>query len=288
MKDNIMAVIASIASSKEEIHLLNTYKGVPLLYSAQILDLGSSSIRVFTDTCQTVSMCQEKRTYLQSPRLQDILRADVQFFNIKESVTTLGNISRGSFGIGNRTAIRVQPTDALAIHLRDKSGFCTATGKVFDISQAGIGLFVAWRPSIPRFFFPGASIAVQFQLPGVFSNTQTRPLAAQESESLDRFAAERTRFTTTSGRDVHTGFSGRDASGEGSVINPVIDSQAEVVNLYQDDAMSHFRIGLRVLYNPAQEKFIMSYISQRQSEIIQEIRERYQSLKMGQSVFNFP
>jgi hypothetical protein len=288
MEKNIMAVIASIASSKEEIHLLNTYKGVPLIYSAQILDVGSSSIRVFTDTCQTVSMCLEKRTYLQSPKLQDILRADVQFYNNNEMVTTLGNISRVNFGIGNRTAIRVHPTDALAIHLRDKSGFCTVTGKIYDISQAGIGLFVAWKPSIPRFFFPGSPVAVRFQLPGVYSNTQTRPLAAQESEPLDRFATERTRFTTTSGREVHTGFSGRDVSNGGEVINPGIDSLAEVANIYQDDAMNHFRIGLRVTHNPAQEKFLMSYISQRQSEIIQEIRERYQSIRQGRAIFNFP
>lgn len=287
MEDNLKAVLTTLASAREDVNLLNTYKGVPLIFAAPILEVGLNSIRVATDTCQVVSMVQDKRTYLQSPRLPDVLSAVVESFDSINLVTTLVNITRMNVGIGKRNSVRVHPAEAIRIHLRNKSGFFGMDGQIHDISREGIGLFVGWGPGVQRYFSPGAAVVFQYQLPGVFFKPHTRPMTSRDTEPLDRFATENTRFSTTPGRESLHGSYGKEATGEEKLINPIIESPAEVVNLYQEIGLNRFRIGLHVTGSSVNEKYIMSYISQRQSEIIHEIRECYQMMIQGRSAFYF-
>jgi hypothetical protein len=281
MAENIMQIFNKMVSSGEEINLLNTYKGVPLAHSARITNVGFSTIQVSTDTCQTVSMYIEKKTYIQSPKICGIYRADVENIENAEMTTTLGSFSAVDFRIGARSEVRVQPADPISVHLSDQTGLCSLNGQISDISQDGLGIYLSWMTMIPRFFPVGAPVFITFQLPGVFSKIQTKPLGGKETGPLDRFATEKTRFSTTTSRDYRSGFSSNNTQTSSQFINPTIEAQAEVANIYQEQVFNRFRIGLHVKNNAQQGHIISKYIGQRQTEIIQEIREKYLLMKQS-------
>lgn len=288
MAENIMKLFSSMASRQEEINLLNTYKGVPMVFSACIINVGYSSIRVSTDTCQTVCMSLEKKTYIQSNQFSETLRADVENLDQADQVTTLGNFAVVDFGIGNRSEIRVQPADNIPVILVDQSSVYRLNGLISDISLDGMGLYVGWRTSIPQIFSPGKQVSISFQLPGAFTIVQTKPLQTQESGRLDRYSSGQTRYATTPLRDFHSQQSSREFQTSVQVLNPNIQTIGEVANLSQDNIFNRFRIGLRVQIDPQQRNFVQKFIAQRQAEIIQEIRERYAVMKRnpgGSQVF---
>ncbi|MHC1784401.1 MAG: PilZ domain-containing protein [Anaerolineaceae bacterium] len=224
-------------------------------------------------------MFVEKKTYIQSPRFSETYRADVENVDNVELITTLGNLSNVNIGIGKRSEVRVQTAAPISINLRDQTGYCSLNGQISDISQDGLGLFVAWMTMVPRFFPAGAPVLLTYQLPGVFVKIQTKPFVVQETRPLDRFATEKTRFSTTSSRNFQSGYTVKDSQSTGQFLNPTIHVQAEVANIYQEHVFNRFRIGLRVENNAQQEQIISKYIGQRQTEIIQEIREQYLAMR---------
>jgi hypothetical protein len=282
MTENIMKLLSKMASTQEEINLLNTYKGVPLTFSARILNVGFASIRVITDTFQSVSMCLDRKTYLQSSKFDEIYRADVESMSKADMITVLGNLANVNYGIGKRSEVRVQPAENITVNVRDQSGGYNLNGLVTDISHDGIGLYIGWRSFLPQLFFAGSPLVLTYQLPGVYLRSQTKPIGSQATGPLDRFSSEKTRFSTTTSRDFRptgTGNLGRDGQAPGQILNPVMQVPAEVANVCQDPVFNRYRIGLRVLNNNLQQQYILKYLAQRQSEIIQEIRERYSMMR---------
>lgn len=132
---------------------------------------------------------------------------------------------------------------------------------------------------MPQLFFSGTQLQLSYQLPGLFIKSQTKPFAAIETVPLDRFSSINTRYSPTLARENRNGNNTKDSQVNTRVLNPVITVPTVVSNIHQDTIFNRYRIGFRIITNNQQQQYILKFITQRQAELIQEIRKRFSLMK---------
>ncbi|MHC1784396.1 MAG: hypothetical protein AB9891_16845 [Anaerolineaceae bacterium] len=275
MAETIMDFFTQMAYKETGTNLLNVYKGVPLSFPAKIIEVGDTYLRVLTDTHQMVSMYLEKSTLIQSEDLPEIVRAEVIELDIKKHMAFLTNFHYVEKGIGNRAEVRIEPKDPLPSQLQDNEEQITLKGELADISREGMGIYLDRANYSSKLIHPNAQLEVIFNLPFEYFKTSDTIKPQSETGLYDRYSRENIRFNPISatGQKHQTG-----PLHEKLLSVPNIQIKAQVVNIHLEKGHDRFRIGMRMLPNSQAAAVISKFISQRQCEIIQEIRELYQLL----------
>jgi hypothetical protein len=201
MSDEFLAQLNDLAASRAEINLLNVFEGVPLSFSAKILGFRENSIDVLTDQHQAVCMFFEKKTFIQSKRLPEILQADVLGLDPIQRIATLSNFSRVKSGIGNRLLVRVQPKDPLEGSIKNQHGKPVMRGELADISQDGIAIYLPEEQFTPTQFYPGANLTVSLRLPGVYVTRLPKTGISSNEAAPGRFDRSNVRYSPNIGRE---------------------------------------------------------------------------------------
>lgn len=256
-------------------NLLNVYKGVPLSFPAKIIEVGDTYLKVITDTYQMVCMYLEKSTLIQSEFLPEIVQAEVIELESKNHMALLSNFQFVEKGIGNRSEVRIQPKDPLAGSIQDKEDLVNFKGELADLSREGIGIYIDRSHFSGRLVYQGAQVDVIIDMPPEYFKITQKSVNETETGFFDRYSRENTRFNpiSTSSQKFHTGPLKSETS-----IDRNLRISAQVVNIHLEKLHDRYRVGLRM--NPTGQAFtaISRFITQRQSEIIQEIRELYHLL----------
>ncbi len=275
MAENLKEVFLRMAQDEKATNLLNVYKGVPLSFPAKIIEVGDAYIRVLAETHQMVSMYLEKSTLIQSVELPEIIQAEVIELDIKKHLALLANFRFMEKGIGNRSEVRIEPRDPLPSKLEDRGEQMTLKGELADISREGLGIYLETAFFSNKIIYQNAIIDVLFTLPVEFSQSLGQSTDHSTSGFYDRFARENIRFNpvSSSGPKFHTG-----PLREKREKYQEIQVKAKVVNILDERRHNRYRIGMKMIPNSQSAGMISKFISQRQCEIIQEIRELYQLL----------
>jgi hypothetical protein len=275
MAETIMDLFKGMANLGTGINLLNVYKGVPLSFPAKIIEVGDSYLRVLSETHQMVSMYLEKSTLIQSEGLPEIVQAEVIELDIRKHLALLANFNYVEKGIGNRAEVRIEPKESLPSELQDKVEQMTLRGELADISREGVGIYIDRANFLSKVIHPNAKLDVIFNLQ--FEYLQTVEINKPQNETVlyDRFSRENIRFNPVSaaGQKHQTG-----PLKEKWINVPNLQIKAQVVNIHLEKGHDRYRIGMRMLPDSQAAAVISKFISQRQCEIIQEIRELYQLL----------
>jgi hypothetical protein len=276
MADDIMTLFLQMAVSQKHTNLLNVYKGVPLSFSAKIVEVGDSYLRVLTDTYQMVSMYLEKKTLIQAELLPEIVQAEVIELNPQKRMAVLANFSYVERGIGNRTEVRIQPRDPLTSEIQDKQENISLQGELADISRDGLGVYLDRRQFSSKLIYPEAQININLELPEEYLKDLPKNKIQPTSGFYDRYSRENIRFNPAEIKGQKRLSSSKEGNGDHWIGSPAINITATVVNIHLEKTHNRYRIGMRILPTNQSSSLIARFISQRQSEIIQEIRELYQ------------
>lgn len=124
-----------------ELELLNLYKGVNIKHNAKIVDITNDSMILNTNFMQILAIKDEGNAFIVAgDNLTSHVKADFVNINLSDNLITLKNFSRlKTMAALQRKHPRVYPKIITEATLRNSAGV-EINGKLFDISQGGIGV----------------------------------------------------------------------------------------------------------------------------------------------------
>jgi hypothetical protein len=279
MTQNMIELIKNLAISGEEAYLFNVYKGIPLSFPAKIVEIGDSSLKVLTDSYQTLCMYMEKRTYIQSQALPEVLQAEVIELDSLERLAVLANFSPAESGIGRRMQVRIPPRNPMEGNIQDQEENYVVRGELADISPNGAAIYLPAGIFSVEQFHKGAVVTISLTLPGEFTTGMPAAAEAQlDHSSDDPFTRETRRVAAVSGQGPEPDSTQPNAAGLQHVVDPDLSIEAEVAYLHAEEFHNRYRIGVRFMPGEAARSLISQFIVQRQAEIVHEIKVMYELL----------
>lgn len=161
---DIFDQLIRLAQTKQEVRLVNEYKGIPISYEAVLQSVGENSATLAVHKYQAVCLELERRTFIISEGLTSVLRAQVASVDVVSSTSTLNEFSYAPETIGGRSAVRVEPKEPVTVTLLSQGR--KFSGSLADISVSGLGVYtVAAYIYTPGFLKKGAPVQIAFKLP---------------------------------------------------------------------------------------------------------------------------
>lgn len=167
LRENFTDSFAKMHSSNTPIEFLNLFKGVPIRSMGTILGIDGDTITVRADTMQILAMQEEKNAYIVANEFIDKnVCANLVLPNAIAKMVSLNNFKTQEFMHAlKRKYPRVHPNKFTKVLLTNQDAK-TINGKLFDISEGGIGVVSAEDNG----FKNGEQINAKFEL--VMPDTQ--------------------------------------------------------------------------------------------------------------------
>jgi hypothetical protein len=163
--EEILNIFQQIVKDKQEISLMNVYKGVPITYQATIYEVIDWSVIVITEQDQIVCLDREKETYIRSNYFKEILRARVMEVDFTKTAGVLSRFEYIGSSIGKRTQVRVEPKDPISGFIEPIFTGNPIKGELADLSEDGLGIYLPTGKILPGIFVQGTIVNVYMQLP---------------------------------------------------------------------------------------------------------------------------
>jgi len=275
VNESILKIFQRLHLGEGNLRLLNIYQGVPIAYPATIRSISSSSIMVQTEKYQVVCLYRERETFIQNPEFQAVVKARVSDLYIPKLQATLTDFEYVEKGIGDRRQVRVWPKELVTGALQFTERSEAVTGELADISMDGLGIFVAEKDFSPRIFRHGRKIAINYRLTGTFQIPLPQKYEPQySSDPTLRFDRSQLRLSNIHTPDIDT----KASTSTRLVHSPELEAQGLIANIGFDALNKRYRLGIRLLADEQYRAIVSQFVSQRQSELIQEITSLYKLL----------
>jgi hypothetical protein len=271
--DDIISTFRSLQRQNKEIQLLNVYKGVPISYPATIQDASEVSIRVRTDKYQIVPMFRESKTFIRSDAFPLTLRASVMEIDLSMLEAVLAGFEPTTSHIGDRTAVRVEPDDALHSLLQTQDKKTTISGELADVAQTGLALYTSDANFSSAEFKKGTEVSIHLRLPGI-DKIPGSSLNLNDLPNIDVVPwydkVRKIRISDFPQAEIRTTRS--------SNVKSDLVLHGVVAYCKTEVLLRRHRIGIRFDKNDPARSILAAFITQRQAEIIRELRSIYNLL----------
>lgn len=163
--DPVMSLFHEMAANSQPLTLLNTYRGIPINFPAQIDYVEQGYVAVKVVAYQAACLALDSSTFVQGELLPTTYQARVVTVNVINREATLTEFNPVGDSIGKRSHIRVQPHEPVDAEIR--SGDQRTIGKLADISSFGLGVYTFATYFYGDIHFKkGQEIWIEFNLPG--------------------------------------------------------------------------------------------------------------------------
>ena len=275
---NPLEVFRQLYTGHELIRLLNVYKGLPISNEAAITAWDASSISVSSIKSQIVCIYLARQTYIQSPALPAIVQANVLQFNPGKMEVRLGQFQYVHETIGERRQVRVVPVNSVNSLVQPKNGRGPLKAELADISNSGLAIYLTRQFFIPEIFKVSSELMIHLTLPVVQTDVARGVnTAPSSSDPMQRFSRENIRGTSGLVSSVRRADERKEKRSLTGDVNLVV--RGEIKNIKLESRKNRVRIGLRLYPDVENQSAIASFISQRQSELVREVRALYEMLQ---------
>ncbi len=241
---DVFNILGQNAKNGSGIRLLNIYKGLPISYETTISSIGQAEIQVSSNQQQAACLYYQRETYLQVKESPFIIRSQVISLNLGKEQAVLSNFELAKNNIGNRSQIRVEPDEPLMATVYPTGAIVGINSPLADISAEGASFFVDAFLFSGRVFQPGSELTMTITLP----DTVAQKIKRNSPKPL---------VDIRKGRD------------EGQIS---ITARGKIISARPETAQNRYRIGARMHFQDLARMVILQYISQRQIEIIRDLR----------------
>jgi len=281
-QQEICLLLRRAVSQPEKVSLLNTYSALSISYSAQEIHIqDNNTVLVKVDQMQILCMSREKSTYLRSEFLPGLAQAQVAEVDFTSNRALLTNFTYDRQDLSRRQQIRVEPRQTIIglFYMDDENKNIVC--QIADISLDGIGIYVTEDDIFPGKLTIGMNITLHFRLPierddelnTTYKSIPYSPPLEKDYRLFRRLYVPEPlmKYPSIWGK---IGIS-REIKSVGCVVKGV------VMNYSSEPELQRRRFGIR--FTPIYDDLalrtsranISKFIIQRQTEIIQEIREKY-------------
>lgn len=253
LSKDLIRLLGQIARNQSEIKLLNIYKGLPISYETNINSVGDFNISVPTSRQHIACLYYQRETYLQGENLPFLIRSQVVSLNLAKEAAILTDFEVAKPDIGKRTQIRVEPDEQLVAFIHFANSGYALPAPLTDISGEGAGVHLDYQLFPARQFKIGNEIMISISFPDSVSQRiiklTTKPL-------VDNSRGTKPLLQPAGWQD-------------GKV---TISARGKIVSVLHEPEMSRYRVGLRLYFQSLARTVILQYVSQRQAEIIRDLR----------------
>lgn len=249
---DIITVLGQLAVRQSEIRLLNIFKGLPISYGASISSVGDSDIRVTSNRYQISCLYYQRETYIQADHLPFTIRSQVMSLNLAREDAILANFEMAENSIGNRMNIRVEPGEESLIGMIQFKGYPNKVmAAIADISIYGASVLIEDFLFPVRLFQPGNEISMLISFPESIMQKSKKVYTGQ----------------LTNSRGV-----ARSASPVAQDGKVDINAWGKILVVRHEPNLSRYRVSIKFYIKDAERAAVSQYISQRQTEIIRDLR----------------
>lgn len=248
----LIQLLAQLAKTRSEIKLLNIYKGLPITYETSINSVGDFEIRVPGSKQQLACLYHQRETYLQGERIPFLIRSQVISLNLAKEDAVLSHFEVAKPDIGKRTQIRVEPDEPLVAFIQFLDSGYDLPVPLTDISAEGASFYLETQLFPLRRIRPGNEISVSISFPD---------LVIQKIRKLSTKPLPDNRNTKPNLRPS--------SMQDGKV---TITARGKIMSVTPEAHLDRYRVGMRLYFQDLARLVIIQYISQRQAEIIRDLR----------------
>jgi len=251
---DLLQVLRQIANNRSEIKLLNIYKGLPISYDTNIDYVNDAEIQVPSNKHQLACLYYQGESFLQIEELPFIIRSQVMSLNLAKQNAVFSNFEMVKNNIGNRTEIRVEPDKPLVVSIKFKGSVSDMFAPLTDISAGGASMYFEAYMFPSRLCHPGNELTMTLSLPDSVSHKIKKLSQKPGIDSRKPNLSLRTNLT------------------EGQDGKIVITAHGKVIAVHPEFHLKRYRVSVRLFFKDLSRIVILQYISQRQTEIIQDLR----------------
>jgi hypothetical protein len=267
----ILAKIRQTLNRGGEIRLLNVYKGIPISYPGTILEIGPATMLVKMEKIQLACLYREKETFLQSHHFTETIKAKASELDLVRVAATLFAFEYVLERLGDRMQVRVEPNESVRGQIEIGDERIVIFGELADISQGGLAINYNLEQDIPRLFKDGTKVIVTIHLPGSFNLNERTPgiPPANIIDPISRFDRANIRISNFP-TNIQENLSSQVE--ERKVHTPRLQIRGAIAYTNRQSENDSCRMGIRILPDDPARKVISQFITQRQNEIIREIK----------------
>jgi hypothetical protein len=234
--------------------MLNIYKGLPISYDTSIDSVDDFEIKVRTNKHQIACLYYQGESYLQGGELPFVIRSQVMSLNLVKENVVFSNFEAVKNNIGNRAEIRVDPDEPLVVSIQFDGSAADIFAPLTNISASGASINFETYMFPTRLCQPGNDLTMTITLPDSASHKIKK--GSQKPLIDNRKLSSSSRPNLTEGQDG----------------NIVITARGRVIVVHPEFQQKRYRVSVKLFFKDLSRAVILQYISQRQSEIIQDLR----------------
>ena len=156
----ILTELKNHVADKSEFDFMNSYKGVPLVYKGEIQAVQADAAVFKIQAPDSVCLTWDDTTHILDNRLMSGIKARILDFDIQSGKVTLADFDDTERSVGDRTMVRVETEDPIAVQIHWKKHQIEAT--IVNISLTGLGIQVDLpKEQVPT---PNTPISLRFQV----------------------------------------------------------------------------------------------------------------------------
>jgi hypothetical protein len=252
--ENLFEILERLSQNQSGIRLLNIYKGLPISYDATISSLGDSEIHVISNKYQISCLYHQRETFIRSEDLPFVIRSQVISLNLAKEDAVLANFEMAQNSIGNRMNIRVEPEEHLVGSIQFKGLPTKVMAAIADISIHGASIYIEDFLFPVRLFQPGNEISMSILIPEILIQKTKKTLTSQIIDSRNVRSLVR---------------SGPPFVSDGNI---EINAWGKILAVRPELHANRYRVSVKLFIKDQERAVVSQYISQRQTEIIRDLR----------------
>jgi hypothetical protein len=227
-----------------------------------------------------VCFYRERLTVTLGALLPRAIGAQVMLLDARNMEATLSKFHYVGVGVGNRTQVRVEPDPAINGLVRSGDTHLEVKGELADISQDGLGIYIGYEALLPGLRLKGAEVRIFFRIPMVKRvrprKIDLTPLPEFEiAPNFDSYSP--VAYELKSPTPYEPGENSRiEAS------SPELEIRGSIVYIKTEPENHRHRLCIRITSHDNSKAVIAQFISQRQTELIREIKSLYDLISLGQ------
>ena len=262
---DLLQTLRRIARNQSAVRLLNIYKGLPISYDTAITSVGASEIQVPSSRNHIACLYYQGESFLQGDELPVIIRARVVRLNLAKDYAVFSGFEAVKNDIGKRLQIRVEPDEPLVATIQFKGSAYEFLAPVADISANGVSVLFESDMLPTRIAQPGNELTLSVALPDSVSRRVKKALQTPRIEGR--------KLSPPLHTNLHSG-----QNNEG-----VVTATGRIIAVRHEAASKRYRLNAQLYFKDMSRMVILQYISQRQTEIIKDLRILSEDLYNGRS-----
>jgi hypothetical protein len=159
---HIISDLRIAMETNQDLELMVTYKGIPVISKAKIVEIDGDMITLITHDPGLICIAKKDRLSILGSESLDPSSAQVGGVALQKREVRLQNFSDLGNRLGERMTVRVETETPIAICLESQD--LRVEGEMVDISLQGAGLRISSGQYSPA-LKPGAQILASFDLP---------------------------------------------------------------------------------------------------------------------------